>query len=129
MEILNSQKITRDVKKILARFKVKGKEIDHINFIMERFFHYAILLLMHGRTMCVPKFMKFDMVYYYFKSIPRKLKKSLYFSSKAFGYSFYVVASAKKMDYFGYTFRCSKPLMKTIADHNESDVIYKLLKK
>lgn len=129
MEGINSQRISLEIKKSLIRNKVSKTEVEKVDFILERFFHYFILALMHGAKGVIPKLIRFQLAYNYFTSIPRILRKTLYFSSKAFGYSFYLIAEAAKLNYWGYTFRTDKKLLKSIANHNESDIIYKLLKK
>lgn len=129
MEAITKQKINQGIKKTLSRYGNGGKESDHIEFIIDRFFHYLKLCLMHGIKCSIPSIMNFSMVYTYIKDIPRELKKTMFFSSKAFGYLFYFIADAKKIDFYGYTFRTDKTLLKSIANHNESDIIYKLIKK
>jgi hypothetical protein len=129
VEVINSQRISREIKKSLIRNKVSKSDVEKVDFIIDRFFHYFTLALMHGIKGVIPKFMKFSMVYSYFTNIPRSLKKTLYFSSKAFGYSFYLIAESAIMNKWGYSFRTDKTLLKSIANHNEGDIIYKLLKK
>jgi hypothetical protein len=127
--VINSQRINREIKTTLARYDEKSSQVNHIEFIIERFFHYFTLAVMHGIQVSVPKLFSFDLVYEYLQSVPRRLKKSVFFSSKAFGYSFFFRAESKQMDYHGYIYRTDKELLKKIANHNESDIIYQLLKK
>jgi hypothetical protein len=129
VQTLNTQKITKEVKTTLSRNGVKESKEGQIEFIIDRYFHYLIPLLLHGFVSAVPKMFRFRLVYNIIHSIPKKLKKNVFFSSKAFGHFFFIQAESENMDHYGYVFKTDRNLIKYIAEHNEDDIIYQLLKK
>jgi hypothetical protein len=128
VEIVSKQRINKEVHETLNRYNVRNNEYEYIEFIMERFFHYLISLLLHGIRCSVPKLFRFALVYTFYDIVPTALKKKLYFSNKAFGYSFSIDIESEKMKKYNYTFRIDKKILVRIAQHNESDNIYKLIK-
>ena len=85
--------------------------------------------LIHGHPVFVHRLIKFSLVYTYFDIIPQNLKRVIRFSSRSFGYWFHVIAEASRMDKSGYIYKTDEELLNLIADHNESDIVYKLIKK
>jgi hypothetical protein len=104
-------------------------DINTINFILSRFFHYSIEALLHGYPMIVFKLFRFSLVYDLFTRLPKYMQKTMKFSQKAFGYSFFIVMQSKHANSYGYSFKTAKPLLAKIHEHTENDIVYKLMKK
>lgn len=127
MKVISRQHLNKEIQVTLKRYNI-NKDYQEIEFIIDRYFHYSVLALLHGIACYVTRFFIFSLGYININSVPRNKRKSTFFSSRAFGYSFFIVAKSEKMEKNGYTFKTDKTLLQKIATHNEGDIIYKLLK-
>ena len=129
MAVIKKDNLISEVKTIIIRFDKDNKDVDNIDFIIDRFLHYLHQALLHGRTVIIPTKVHISLVYTHINSILASARKKLQITKKIFGYHFHVAVETKVMKEQCYSFRTDKKLLDKISESIENDNIYKLVRK
>ena len=124
-----SRLIRNEIHKAMNEDGINPVKISHaeIDFIILRFFYYAIHTLIHGYSIAIHKLVRINFVYYLWeRKIPVRMRY-LKFSSKAFGYSFFF--ETKFYANYGYLFRMGSYASREMEKIINSDAVYKLINR
>jgi len=128
--------IVRNHRLIKETITIKRADFPNIDmdestasFIINRYFHYGLLALMHGFIFGSKLRFSVKMKCILYYQIPKKFRRIFTYSSRLFGYTFFPVLTNINATRFGYNFKPDPGLLKRIAEVTDNDKIYKLIKK
>lgn len=106
-----------------------GVKIQDVKFIIDRYFHYGILAMLHGYGFNACNKIGFRLAYILYTDIPKRLRNMFTYSSKIFGITILPVCERWDFKKAGYNFKPNKKILSQIAEFTETDAIYTLLKR
>lgn len=100
-----------------------------IEFVIDRYLHYACTALIHGHPQTNRKTIKLKVDYSIYASLPKALQKKFRFSQRMFGYVLIPVLSDEDVKKNGYNYKPAESLINALADVADTDMIYTFMKQ
>ena len=118
------------IKKIAStdNYGIYEGQLKYTRWILLRYLHYALEALIHGYPIHIYYQAHMILTYSPVKYLTNSQKKRYMFSSRVFGYMFYLSITGKYIDDIYFDFYIDKKLKKRIEEKLNTDSIYEFIK-
>jgi hypothetical protein len=130
---MSPKEVIRDTIARIDRYRKKepGNKYTYTSWIIKRYIHYMIEAILHGYIIKIYSPVPIAKIYLGYtpvEKLRKSHKKRYVFSSRMFGFMFYISITGKRINDETYYFLMDQSLRKRIADIINTDTIYQFVK-
>jgi hypothetical protein len=102
---------------------------NEIEFIVDRYFHYACQAVIHGHELTTKRALKLKLNYTVVGAIPKDKRKKFRSSLRMYGYVLVPTCHDEDVKRNGYNYKPSDFLINAVTELADTDMIYTFMKQ